>query len=67
MNLILLEPKDFEGKNCCVRLKGRRFAHIHDILRSKKGYELSVGLIGGLSLQTYGSPPPHFVLWRANG
>ena len=47
MNLILLSDSDFIAPNR-VRLSGRRFAHIQDILKAEKGQSLTVGKINGL-------------------
>ena len=47
MNLILLSDKDFLKTNR-VKLTGRRFEHVRDILKSKIGDVLSVGKINGL-------------------
>ena len=46
MNLILLSNDDFIEPNG-VRLSGRRYKHITDVLRSKVGDELNVGIING--------------------
>ena len=46
MNLILLHKEDFVG-TARVRLGGRRFAHIRDILSAGQGQQLQVGLLGG--------------------
>ncbi len=47
MNLILLSDSDFITSNR-VRLRGRRFAHIQEILKAECGQNLSVGKINGL-------------------
>lgn len=47
MNIILLTQKDMDGSNSLVRLTGRRFRHIRDILHASAGNELRVGLLGG--------------------
>lgn len=47
MNLILLFHNDFIGDMNLVRLKGRRHAHVRDVLRAKAGDSLCVGLAGG--------------------
>ncbi len=47
MNLILLSSPDFISPSR-VRLTGRRFDHIQDILKARKGQVLSVGRINGL-------------------
>lgn len=46
MNLILLEPADFLNPRQ-VRLSGRRAQHIVQILRSKPGDTVTVGLLNG--------------------
>jgi len=46
MNLVLLFQEDFTKKNT-VRLTGRRFAHIREVLRSRTGDMICVGLEGG--------------------
>ena len=46
MNLILLEPDDFEGANR-VRLEDRRAAHVREIHRAAEGDTLQVGLVDG--------------------
>lgn len=46
MNLILLYQEDFINKDR-VRLSGRRFAHIRDILSAEPGQGFQVGLLGG--------------------
>lgn len=45
MNLILLFPDDFINTSR-VRLSGRRFLHVRDVLRAKPGDKLAVGLAG---------------------
>jgi RsmE family RNA methyltransferase len=47
MNLILLSDSDFVAPNR-VRLSGRRFLHIQDILKVEIGQNLTVGKINGL-------------------
>jgi len=47
MNLILLSDSDFISTHR-VRLSGRRFLHIQDILKAQEGKTLTVGLINGL-------------------
>jgi 16S rRNA (uracil1498-N3)-methyltransferase len=47
MNLILLSDPDFIVPNR-VRLSGRRFLHIKDILKAELGQSLTVGKINGL-------------------
>ncbi|MBF0385373.1 MAG: 16S rRNA (uracil(1498)-N(3))-methyltransferase [Candidatus Omnitrophica bacterium] len=46
MNLILIFPDDFI-KPKTVRLRGRRFLHIKDVLKAQQGKELTVGIING--------------------
>jgi RsmE family RNA methyltransferase len=46
MNLVILFPEDFVGPGL-VCLRGRRQAHIREVLRSKAGDTLRVGLLGG--------------------
>lgn len=46
MNLILLHKEDFIGP-ARVRLGGRRFVHIRNILSAVMGQHLQVGLLGG--------------------
>jgi len=46
MNLILLHREDFTSDDR-VRLDGRRFAHIRDILSAEPGKPFQVGLLGG--------------------
>ena len=46
MNLILLHKEDFVD-TARVRLGGRRFAHIRNILSAEQGQQLQVGLLGG--------------------
>jgi len=46
MNLILLHQEDFIDTDR-VRLSGRRFVHIRDILSAEQGQSLQVGLLGG--------------------
>jgi len=47
MNLVLLFQNDFIGDTGRVRLKGRRFTHIRDVLKSRVGDRLCVGIAGG--------------------
>ena len=47
MNLILLSESDFIAPHR-VRLSGRRFEHIQDILKAENGQGLTVGKINGL-------------------
>ncbi len=47
MNLILLYEKDFIESNLKVRLLGRRYKHIREVLRSSLGEVLCVGLLNG--------------------
>ncbi len=47
MNLILLSESDFIAPHR-VRLSGRRFLHIQDILKAENGKSLTVGKINGL-------------------
>jgi RsmE family RNA methyltransferase len=47
MNLILIHPKDFHGDDRQVRLTGRRFRHIQEVLKSKTDDRLTVGLLNG--------------------
>lgn len=47
MNLILLHDSDFISSQH-VRLTGRRFDHIKDILKAKLGQSLTIGKINGL-------------------
>jgi len=47
MNLILLSESDFIAPHR-VRLTGRRFKHMQDILKVRQGQSLTVGLINGL-------------------
>ncbi|MFC1576830.1 16S rRNA (uracil(1498)-N(3))-methyltransferase [Candidatus Omnitrophota bacterium] len=47
MNLILLLKEDLAGTHTRVRLSGRRYEHIRDILKSSAGDELCVGAEGG--------------------
>jgi len=47
MNLILLFDSDFIASNR-VRLTGRRFSHIQEVLKAKEGQQLTVGKINGL-------------------
>ena len=47
MNLILFFPEDFVGKSRRVRLSGRRFEHVREILKARLGDPLCVGLAGG--------------------
>jgi len=47
MNLILLSDSDFISPHH-VRLSGRRFLHIQDILKAEQGQSLNVGKINGL-------------------
>jgi 16S rRNA (uracil1498-N3)-methyltransferase len=47
MNLILLSDPDFITPHR-VRLTGRRFAHIQDILKAERSQQLTVGKINGL-------------------
>ena len=47
MNLILLSDSDFITPHR-VRLSGRRFAHIKDILKAEWAKTLTVGKINGL-------------------
>ena len=47
MNLILLFDSDFITPNR-VRLTGRRFKHMQDILKAEQGQSLTVGKINGL-------------------
>lgn len=47
MNLILLSPQDFVSSHV-VRLTGRRFQHITDIIKPVVGAELVVGVQDGL-------------------
>ena len=46
MNLILLHKQDYVD-TARVRLRGRRFAHIRNILSAEQGQHLQVGLLGG--------------------
>jgi RsmE family RNA methyltransferase len=46
MNLILLHKQDYVD-TARVRLAGRRFAHIRNILSAEQGQHLQVGLLGG--------------------
>ena len=46
MNLILLHKEDFIDTRR-VRLSGRRFTHIRDILSAVQGQDLQVGMLGG--------------------
>jgi RsmE family RNA methyltransferase len=45
VNLILIEPHDLEGD--CATLRDQRAAHVRDVLRSKSGDNLRVGLLDG--------------------
>jgi RsmE family RNA methyltransferase len=47
MNLILLFKEDFVSPQK-VRLTGRRFDHVKDILKASQGKELTVGKVNGL-------------------
>jgi 16S rRNA (uracil1498-N3)-methyltransferase len=47
MNLILFSDADVIGPGR-VRLDGRRFLHVRDVLKAKKGQTLQVGKINGL-------------------
>lgn len=47
MNLILLSPQDFISSANHVRFSDRRYQHIREILKSKTGDKLCVGLLGG--------------------
>jgi len=47
MNLILLSDSDFITPNR-VRLSGRRFTHIKDVLKAECAKTLTVGKINGL-------------------
>ena len=46
MNLILLFENDFVKDNT-VELKGRRLEHVSQVVRSKVGDELTVGIVDG--------------------
>ena len=46
MNLILLEPEDHLAPDR-VRLDGRRFRHVREVLRAAPGDTLTVGALGG--------------------
>jgi len=48
MNMILLNTQDFTDDTRVI-LKGRRFTHIRDVLKSEKGDLLEVGLTDGLT------------------
>jgi len=47
MNLVLLFEEDFVGDRNLVRLKGRRHAHVRNVLRASAGDRLCVGIAGG--------------------
>jgi RsmE family RNA methyltransferase len=47
MNLVLFFKEDFIGDTNFVRLKGRRFDHVRDVLRASAGDRLCVGIAGG--------------------
>jgi RsmE family RNA methyltransferase len=46
MNVILLTPRDFSAPDR-VTLTGRRYQHIHTVLRAKLGTPLKVGMVNG--------------------
>ena len=46
MNRIILTEEDFCG-SCCVRLKGRRFVHLQEVIKAGPGKEVKVGLLNG--------------------
>lgn len=47
LNLILLFKEDFTERQNRVQLKGRRLAHVCEVLRASTGDELCVGVAGG--------------------
>ncbi|MBF0253111.1 MAG: 16S rRNA (uracil(1498)-N(3))-methyltransferase [Candidatus Omnitrophica bacterium] len=47
MNIILVEKKDFVNESNAVRIAGRRFTHIKEVLSAKVGDLLKCGELGG--------------------
>jgi RsmE family RNA methyltransferase len=46
MNLLLLDPGDFQGEGRVV-VRGRRAAHVHTVVRPKPGAALVIGVVDG--------------------
>lgn len=47
MNIILITPDDLPENSRRVRLSGRRFRHVRDVLRAEPGQMLAVGMLNG--------------------